>query len=225
MKSNGEHSLKALNVKWLVLLAVADVLAVLPFIAPEVIGNVSLTQVGIGRVLTTTVMPVVVLLIVNVLSHNVKSMLVYWKPLGVLPGSEAFTKYGPADPRIDMAALKKNVGALPTDPAEQNSKWYKLYKQVPNEPEVAEAHKLFLMYRDMAVMSLALIVLVPGALLIVGVAPLAPWLAAGLFAAQYLVTALSARWSGIRFVCNVLAIHSARKINTQKRGAFKQPAT
>lgn len=221
MKSNGERSVKSLNMKWLILLAVADVLAVLFFIAPELVKGVSLTQVGIGRVLTTTVMPVVVLLIVNVLPHNVKSALVYWKPLGVLPGSEAFTKYGPADPRIDMAALKRNIGGLPTKPSEQNAKWYKLYKQVPNEPEVAEAHKLFLLYRDMAVMSLALVVLVPAALLVVGAASPAPWLAASLFFLQYLVTSLSARWSGIRFVCNVLAIHSSRKIAASKARAAK----
>jgi hypothetical protein len=134
MKSNGEQSLKSLNMKWLVLLAAADVLFVLLFIAPDLLSGVTLTQIGIGRGLISTVMPVVVLLIVNVLPHDVKSMLVYWKPLGVLPGCEAFTKYGPRDPRIDMAALKKNVGALPSESTEQNSKWYKLYKLIPNEP-------------------------------------------------------------------------------------------
>lgn len=225
MKNNGKRSLKSLNMKWLVLLAVCDVLVVLFFVAPEVVSGASLTQIGIGRVLTTTVMPVVVLLIVNVLPHDVKSALVYWKPLGVLPGSEAFTKYGPADPRIDMGALKKNVGTLPDRQTEQNAKWYKLYKQVGNEPEVAEAHKLFLMYRDMAVMSLALVALSPAALLIVRAASPAPWLAAGLFTIQYLVTALSARWSGIRFVCNVLAVHSARKVTAPRASATKQPAT
>ncbi|UJJ57101.1 hypothetical protein [Rhodanobacter denitrificans] len=225
MMSNGERSLKSLNMKWLVLLASADVVGVLFFVAPELVNGASLTQIGIGRVLTTTLMPVVVLLIVNVLPHNVKSALVYWKPLGVLPGSEAFTKYGPADPRIDMAALKKNFGALPTDPTEQNSKWYKLYKQVANEPEVAEAHKLFLMYRDMAVMSLALVVLVPIALFVAHAASPSPWIAASVFAAQYLVTALSARWSGIRFVCNVLAIHSAREAAAPKAGTATKTAS
>lgn len=224
MKSNGERSLKSLNMKWLVLLAAADVLFVLLFVVPDLLNGVTLTQVGIGRVLTTTVMPVVVLLIVNVLPHDVKSMLVYWKPLGVLPGCEAFTKYGPRDPRIDMAALKKNVGALPTESTEQNSKWYKLYKQVPNEPEVQEAHKLFLMYRDMAVLSLPLVLLVPLSLNAASVSNSALAFAAGLFVVQYLLTALSARWSGIRFVCNVLAIHSARKVTAAKATAAKQPA-
>ena len=216
MKNNGERSLKSLNMKWLVLLAAADVLFVLLFVAPDLLNGVTLTQIGIGRVLTTTVMPVVLLLIVNVLPHDVKSMLVYWKPLGVLPGCEAFTKYGPRDPRIDMAALKKNVGALPTDSTEQNSKWYKLYKQVPNEPEVQEAHKLFLMYRDMAALSLPLVALVPLSLNVAGVSNSTLMLSAGLFVVQYLLTALSARWSGIRFVCNVLATHSASKIAQTK---------
>ncbi len=216
MKNNGERSLKSLNMKWLVLLAAADVLFVLLFVAPDLLNGVTLTQIGIGRVLATTVMPVVVLLIVNVLPHDVKSTLVYWKPLGVLPGCEAFTKYGPRDPRIDMASLKKNVGALPTESTEQNSKWYKLYKQVPNEPEVQEAHKLFLMYRDMAVLSLPLVALVPLSLNVAGAANSTLALAAGLFIVQYLLTALSARWSGVRFVCNVLAIHSTRKITQGK---------
>lgn len=224
MKNNGERSLKSLNMKWLVLLAAADVLFVLLFVAPDLLNGVTLTQIGVGRVLTTTVMPVVVLLIVNVLPHDVKSMLVYWKPLGVLPSCEAFTKYGPRDPRIDMAALKKNVGALPTESTEQNSKWYKLYKQVPNEPEVQEAHKLFLMYRDMAVLSLPLVALVPLSLNVAGVSNPTLALTAGLFVVQYLLTALSARWSGIRFVCNVLAIHSARKVTAAKATTPKQPA-
>lgn len=222
MSNSGERSLKSLNMKWLVLLAVADVLAVLFFVAPELANGASLTQAGIGRVMTATVMPVFVLLVVNVLPHTMKSALVYWKPLGVLPGTEAFTKHGPADGRIDMAALKKNVGALPSDPAEQNAKWYRLYKLVGNEPEVVEAHKLFLMYRDMAVISLALVVMVPVALLVVGSVSLSPWLAASVFIFQYLMTALSARWSGIRFVCNVLAVHSVRKVTTPKANTTKQ---
>jgi hypothetical protein len=225
MKINGERSLKSLNMKWLALLAATDVLFVLLFIAPELLNDVTMTQIGIGRLLTTPMMPVIVLLFVNVLPHDVKSMLVYWKPLGVLPGFEAFTLHGPRDPRIDMAALKKNVGALPTESSEQNTKWYKLYKLVPNEPEVFEAHKLFLMYRDMAVLSLPLAALVPLSLNVAGAPASTLALAAGIFAIQYLLTALSARWSGIRFVCNVLAIHSARKITTAKAVAPRQNVT
>lgn len=223
MSNSGERSLKSLNMKWLVLLAAADVLFVVLFVAPILLNDLTLTQIGIGRIFATTVMPVVVLLIVNVPPHDVKSMLVYWKPLGVLPGCEAFTKYGPRDPRIDMAALKKNVGVLPTDSSGQNSKWYRLYKQVSTEPEVLEAHKLFLMYRDMAVLSLPLVLLVPLSLRVASASTSTLVVAAGLFAVQYLLAALSARWSGIRLVCNVLAIHSARKITEKQATAPKQP--
>lgn len=214
MKNNGESSLKSLNMKWLVLLLVADVLFVLLFIAPGLLSAVTLTTFGIVRLSITIVIPVLVLLVVNVLPHDVKSMLVYWKPLGVLPGCEAFTKYGPRDPRVDMAALKKNVGTLPRESIDQNSKWYKLYKQVQNEPDVREAQRLFLMYRDMAVLSLPLVALVPLALKLVGVANLTLAVTAGVLGVQYFLTALSARWSGIRFVCNVLAVHATRKITS-----------
>lgn len=224
MKSNGERSLKSLNMKWLALMAATDVIFVLLFVAPELLSGVTLTQISIARLLATPMIPVVVLLLVNVLPHDVKSMLVYWKPLGVLPGFEAFTRHGPRDPRIDMVSLKKNVGVLPTEPTEQNRKWYKLYKIVPYEPEVFEAHKQFLMYRDMAVLSLPLVALVPLALNAAG-APISTLaLAAAVFVVQYLLTALSARWSGIRFVCNVLAIHSARKITGGKTATPTQPA-
>ncbi|MFN5027955.1 MAG: hypothetical protein ACK5D9_02305 [Burkholderiales bacterium] len=208
--------------KWLVMLAACDALVVLFFIAPELIAGVSTTGVAIGRFLTATAMPVVVLLLVNVIPSDVKAMLVYWKPLGVLPGSEAFTRYGPRDPRIDWTSLKKNVGTLPVLPNEQNSKWFKLYKQVINEVEVVEAHKLSLLYRDMAVLSLASLVCVQPVLFLSNAATSAQWIAICAFAVQYLLTAISARWSGIRLVCNVLAIHSTRKVSARTDSPLKQ---
>ena len=195
--------------------ALADAVVIFLFVVPEITKN-TWTSVAVIRSLGTVVLPVLVLLIVNVLPYNIKAMLVYWKPLGWLPGSEAFTKYGPVDERIDMVALKKNAGVLPTDPKEQNSKWFKLYKIVENQTEVAAAQKDFLMYRDMAVISLPLVALVPLGLWLAGVGPDVLWIAAALFIAQYLLAAVSARHSGIRFVTNVLAIHSAKKITAPK---------
>jgi len=212
MSEQGGQSLKSQNMKWLVLLAIADVLAIFLFVAPELTRGVALTELGVGRVLTTAILPVVVLLLVNVLPHEWKSSLVFWKLRDALPGCQAFTKYGPRDQRVDMAALKKNVGAFPEEPADQNAKWYKLYKHVPTDPTVRDAHRHFLMYRDMAALSFLLILLVPAALYFIGVACNALWFAVALLVTQYLVTALSARWSGVRFVCNVLAVHSAKKV-------------
>lgn len=221
MKSSTERSLKPQNMKWLVMMAIADIAVVVGFLVPSLVDGMSFTTAAVIRGSASTVIPVVVLLLVNVMPHDVKSMLVYWKPRGALPGTEAFTKHAATDPRIDMVTLKKNVGTLPTEPGEQNSKWYKLYKLVQNEPEVAEAHRLSLLYRDMAALSVPLMVLVP--LLLAPLVDSKPLLlaAGSIFLGQYFVTALSARWSGIRFVTNVLALHSARKISGSKPTAAR----
>lgn len=215
MRNGAERSLKSLNVKWLVLMVLADALFVFLFISPEITRD-TWTTIAVIRGLGTVVLPVLVLLIVNVAPHNIKAMLVYWKPLGWLPGSESFTKYGPADERIDMVTLKRNVGVLPTDPKEQNAKWFKLYKLVENQTEVAATQKDFLMYRDMAAISLPLIAAVPFGLWLFGANPGSLWSATALMFVQYFFTAVSARHSGIRFVTNVLAIHSTKKITASK---------
>lgn len=149
-----ERFFKSQNFAWHIALATADVIELAILVAPDLIASITITQLGLYRALGAVVLPIVVLLLMNVLSSNFKAMLVYWKPYGWLPGCEAFTKFGPADHRVDMLQLKKNVGAWAEEPKEQNSKWYKLYKQVETVPEVAYAQKDFLMYRDMALLSL-----------------------------------------------------------------------
>lgn len=216
MKTASNRSMKSLNMTWLVMLAVLDTVFVMFFVAPEMIEGATLTGLATMRALVTPVMPVAVLLLTGLLSPNLKAVLVYWKVKNPLPGCAAFTKHAPADPRIDMSVLKKNVGALPTDPVEQNSKWYKLYKMVVDDRSVVEANKLYLMYRDMAAMSLPLIILVPFGLWIAGASTSTSWIAVAFFAIQFLVCSLSARNSGIRLVTNVLAIHSARKVTAPK---------
>lgn len=219
MKNNTERSLKSLNLKWLVGLALLDIFVVVLVTVPDIITTASMSQLVVERMLATAVLPVVVLLLAGLLPHNVKAMLIYWKVNNVLPGCQAFTKHSPADGRIDMAMLKKNVGEFPTEPAEQNSKWYKLYKMVANDLEVVEAHKMYLLYRDMAALSLLLIVLVPLGLYFFRTSTSALWIACGLLILQYVVTALGARHSGVRLVCNVLAIHSTKKVTAPKSGA------
>jgi hypothetical protein len=215
--SSTPRPLKAQNMKWLILMAASDAIVIVGLVAPGLTKAGALAEISAIRLLLGTVIPVAVLLIVNALPHDVKSMLVYWKPRGVLPGCRAFTELGPADPRVDMAALRNNVGELPTDPSAQNSTWYRLYKQVAEEPEVADAQRQFLMYRDMASMSLPLVLAAPLCLLGSGAAAHVSWIAFALFGVQYILTAISARWAGIRFVCNVLAIQSARKISAKRK--------
>jgi len=42
------------------------------------------------------------------------------------------------------------------------------------------------------------------------------WICATLLLVQYLLTAVSARHPGVRFVCNVLSIHVAKKVTAAK---------
>ena len=216
MKLGPERSLKSLNLKWLIALATVDAALLVQFVSPGIFLSATTTLLGLHRAIGAAVIPVFVLLLVNVLSATVKAMLVYWKPLGWLPGCEAFTKYGPDDPRVDMVALRKHVGAWTNDPKDQNSKWFKLYKLVENSTEVAAAQKDFLMYRDMAVLSLPLIGLAPLGLYLFEARSVAIWGAVALFLVQYVLSAISARHAGERFVSNVLALHAAKKVTTPK---------
>jgi hypothetical protein len=219
MSGEKKQSLKANNLPWLVSLLIVDVIILAVFAFTDLVASVSLTQLTALRATLTGVLPVVALLLSAVVPQDVKASLVFWKIKNPLPGSEAFTRYGPADPRIDMGALKKNVGAWGTEPAEQNSLWYKLYKKVGNETAVIEAHKSFLRFRDMATMSLLLAIIVPIGFATTHVERNAVVASLVLFALQYVVCALSARHSGIRFVTNVLAEHSVKKVTTPKATA------
>lgn len=209
MNASAGPSLKAKNMKWLALLAVADAV-LLGALASIPAAPGSVVALAMERVAWSSLAPIAVLLLVNVVPHDIESMLVFWKPRGVLPGCEAFTKHARRDVRIDMAALARHVGVFPSAGAEQNAVWYRLYRQVSAEPDVVDAHRHFLLYRDMAVLTVGVIVLAPLALAWIR-APATVWLGTAAFLLiQFLLTALSARWSGIRFVCNVLAIHAAR---------------
>lgn len=151
------------------------------------------------------------LLLCGVVNHQLnpvtKARLVFWRWRDPLPGTEAFSKLGPGDPRITMSIIAARLGPLPTAPAQQNAAWYRLYRQVADEPAIEEAHKAFLLYRDYA--SLAFLCLV-------AMSPLALWLArpigtAATYAvallAQYLLVRNAAADRGRRLVCNVLAAY------------------
>jgi hypothetical protein len=219
MSVAAKKSLKSNNLPWLVSMIVLDILILAVFVFTDLVAAASLTQLTAARAAVTGVLPVAVLLLSAVVPQNVKASLVYWKIKNPLPGSEAFTRYAPGDARIDMVALKRNVGNWGLEPAEQNALWYKLYKKVGNEVAVVEAHRSFLLFRDMAVVSLLLLVAVPAGFWLTNVEHNAVVLSSVLFACQYVVAALCARNSGIRFVTNVLAEHSARKVTAPKAAA------
>src|SRR6266481_1055749 len=110
------QSLKSASLPWLVSLVAFDILVILAFVFPEIIRSASMTQLIVARAAVAVVIPVAVLLLSGLLSHEIKAALVYWKLTDALPAPAAFTKHGRRDARIDLTALKKNVGNFPTTP-------------------------------------------------------------------------------------------------------------
>jgi hypothetical protein len=108
--------------------------------------------------------------------------------------------------------LRKNIGQFPKAERDQNAKWYSLYRQVQLEPAVAEAHKNYLLFRDMAAMSILLLPTVPVLLYFAGVDAVRVGASATVLLCQYFLTSLAARTNGIRFVQNVLAVHASREL-------------
>lgn len=209
-------SLMSRNFKWLCSLAIVDVVVVLIVVFPEVVGGVSLAQLATIRGVFVSALPVLVLVLSALLPANVKASLVYWKGREALPGHEAFSRHAVADPRIDIAELEKAVGVLPSSGAEQNAVWYGLYRRVDTDVTVVEAHRAYLLFRDMAAISVLLVVLLPFGLYASGASLMACLVGAALFFVQYALTAVAARNSGIRFVTNVLAVHASRRTVSER---------
>ena len=161
-----------------------------------------------------------VLIFSSLISADHKAILVFWRCKHPLPGSRAFSVHAPADHRIDLTKLKKNVGEFPVGERDQNAKWYGLYKQVDSDPSVVDSHKNYLLFRDIAAMSLLLVPIVPAVMYFSGLDTPRILISTAWFLGQYLVAAFAARTTGIRFVQNVLAVHASRKVtNSRKKEA------
>ena len=210
-KDYSSKTLKGRNLAWLVATLVLDVLVLLVIAFHTAIDDLTPTKVAVIRTSLTALLPIPVLILSSLISSDHKAILVFWRIQHPLPGARAFSVHAPADHRIDLAKLKKNVGEFPTAERDQNSKWYGLYKQVDSDGSVVDSHKNYLLFRDIAAMSLLLVPALPLALYLSGVDSTRMLVCAAWFLGQYLITAFAARTTGIRFVQNVLAVHASRK--------------
>lgn len=211
-KDYSSKTLKGRNLAWLVATLVLDVLVLLIIAFHAAIDDLTPTRVAVIRASLTALLPIPVLILSALISSDHKAILVFWRLKHPLPGARAFSVHALADHRIDLAKLKKNVGEFPVAERDQNSKWYGLYKQVDSDPSVVDSHKNYLLFRDIAAMSL---LLVPALLLVLylgRVDSTRMLVSTAWFMGQYLVTAFAARTTGIRFVQNVLAVHASRKV-------------
>jgi len=212
-ENSGSKTLKGRNLAWLVATLVLDCLVLLVWAFPVVVDELTPTRLGAIRASLTTLLPIPALLISSLISADAKAVLVFWRIKHPLPGSRAFSVHAPADHRIDLEQLKKHVGEFPVDERDQNTMWYRLYKQVGSDPLVVDSHKNYLLFRDIAAMSLILTLAVPSMMTFNGVTWLPILICAGLFLGQYIVSAFSAKNTGIRFVQNVLAVHASRGVS------------
>lgn len=142
------------------------------------------------------------------ISPLAKARLVFLDWEHPLPGSQAFTKYMHRDARIDATSLDQKFGPLPTDPQEQNRRWYRIYQTVRDQPSVVDASKGYLFARDYATL-IALAILLFGTLsLILIKSPLAYIGYTAALIVQFILAANSARNHAVRLVTNTLAIAS-----------------
>lgn len=208
--AGSSKSLKSANFAWLCTLVTFDLVVLCVVIMPGVVEAATASKIALARVVCGVLLPIVPLVLVNTVPQIAKARLVFWRWNYPNPGSRAFSAYIDRDDRIDVEKLRKNVGAFPESAKEQNALWYLLYQKVKNEVSVLDAHKAFLLYRDMATLSLLLLLVSVALMLALGFTINELCKAGLVFALQYLLTALSARFAGERFVCTVLALHSTK---------------
>jgi hypothetical protein len=221
-KRKHQRSLKAINAALLVSTLVFDVLVLFALTRATGGGLAAITSAIALRAGLLSLAPVPALLLSSILPPLVKASLVYWRWSDPLPGSRSFSVHALTDPRINVPVLKRNVGVFPTVPAEQNAKWYSLYKAVEHEPSVLDAHGRFLLFRDIAAMSALLCLLGPAAALTSAADGPTPGLVLLVFAIQYVLTALAGRASGVRLVQTVLAIHASQPVTRAPRPSKKR---
>ena len=157
-------------------------------------------------------------LLSHILPNSVKHALVFLRIRNVLPGHRCKTLCA-NDPRLSTVLLQEKWPDLfvrDMEEAEQNAYWYKaIYSPVKNTPEVLQAHRSFLLYRDafsglfvLLVGSLAWQYLSPH----VSLPSLGLWSLLTLFGV-ILLLAQACRQSGNRMVTNAAAVGIAKSVD------------
>ncbi len=147
----------------------------------------------------------------NFLPNHLKHPLVYWRFRNVLSGHRC-RSICEKDSRLLFGDLQRKWPKLflhEMKEDEQNSYWYKeIYRLVRNEPEVLQAHRSFLLFRDAAA---GIFLLLLSLLLWKAVGEAVPvqsvsfWSAATL-AGIFVLVSQAARQSGDRMVVNAVAV-------------------
>ena len=151
------------------------------------------------------------LILLGMVNPSWRDRLIHWRWKDPLPGCRAFTQIGPASSHVDMVRLEEMFGPLPTDAAEQNRLFYRIYRSHRDDIGVLDAHGRYLAARDIGTMTLLLTIILPW---------LALWASGGAaraliygltLIAVYAACALAARNYSVRMVQHVLALASSSR--------------
>lgn len=156
-----KYSLKAKNLKFVIAILIIDTIILLTI--PSA-GRTNLSLMlgndwPLYLVQSGSIITIAALLINHLLSPDFKARIVFWRFWNALPGCRAFSRLVHQDPRIDIHALQIKLGSFPTTAKEQNALWYRLFKQHESNIAVKEAHQRFLFFRDIASMTVLVLVL------------------------------------------------------------------
>ncbi len=147
----------------------------------------------------------------NFLSNHLKHPLVYWRFRNVLSGHRC-RSICERDPRLLSGDLQRKWPLLFLDEMtenEQNTYWYRdVYRPVRNEPEVLQAHRSFLLFRDAAA---GLFLLFLGLLLWKLIGETIPVQSVSIWSmvipvGMFVLVSQAARQSGDRMVANAVAV-------------------
>lgn len=152
--------------------------------------------------------PLVTLVLNGIFGDLGKARLVFWRWRNPLPGCRAFSVIMDMDPRIDAARLRSKLSPVPSEPKGQNAVWYRLYKAHADKRIIWEAHRAYLLTRDMAAMAGVFAVSFAAGVFVTATGWKLATLYSAALVAQYVIVATSARNYGNRFVANVLVEES-----------------
>jgi hypothetical protein len=204
--------LKGKNAWWLRLFICLNIAAFLSVAVGQQLTTTSIDHfwqsLSAKEGLVAICLPLLTLVLNGILGDLTKARLVFLRWRNPLPGCRAFSVIMVTDPRIDVARLRARLGTIPSEPKEQNAAWFRLYKVHSSRQTVLEAHRAYLLTRDMAALSAVFAVTLSIGAFISAVA----WETAALYSAalfaEYIIVSTSARNYGNRFVANVLAEES-----------------
>lgn len=145
-----------------------------------------------------------ILILCFIIPVDIKNVIIFWRFKNSLPGCRVFTELICKDHRIDIKDLENKYGKLPTEPREQNTLWYKIYKEKQDEKIILSSHGKWLLFRECAIIALIFVLLLSPMSFLISVDK-SSTIYLILLIAQYFILRQATVNAAERFTYNVLA--------------------